>query len=231
MKNTLRAFITVKVVFILSILSVLPLFSQKNEIETDIKPKSKKQINLLGMFGLATSHLNDALLDIGVEFQVLEGFYVRLELNSHLDVGRNVYYDYYPGTNYGYYYGGYGVGFGFNDGTTLHGISTFGVYKMPVDRYLNICFLAGLSYLSYWRQDYDLSGQYWTRSKRRGYGGGIGVAVEYYLSEKFGIVAGSTYRKLFENQSPQQPDEPVVGKPSWTQFYVGLNYLLKGIKQ
>lgn len=226
MRNTTRVFSVMSAVLILALLWATPGFAR----ETETQVKTKKQINIFGTFGMATSQLEDALLDFGVEFQLVKGFYARVAANSHLDVGRNRYYDDYSGLDYGYYHGYYGVGFGLNDGTTVHGVSAYGVYKAALGKSLNLSLLAGLSYLSYWRQTYDSNEDTVIRNRRRGYGGGLGAAIEYYLSEKLGIIFGGTYRKLFESQTPQYPDEPLPDKPSWVHLYLGFSYSVKGIK-
>ena len=227
MRSTMRVFFVISAVLILAISWTTTGFAQG----TETKAKTKKQINIFGSFGMATSQLDDALLDVGVEFQLVKGFYARVLANSHLDVGRNRYYDYYTGMDYGYYPGYYGVGFGLNEGTTVHGVSAYGVYKAALGKSISLSLLAGLSYLSYWRQTYDSNEDVFIRDRRRGYGGGLGAALEYYLSEKLGIIFGGTYRKLFENQTLQAPGEPPPGKPSWVHIYLGFSYSLKGIRQ
>lgn len=185
--------------------------------------KTKKQINIFGSLGIATSDIEDPLIDVGIEFQLVQGLYLRLEVNTHLGSGDNYYYDYYSRGYYDWYYPGVGL----NDGAILHGLSTFGVYKIPFSRKLRFFIQAGLNYMFYWRDDYDYVSFTRRRVKKNGPGVGFGSGFEIDLSEKIGLIGGGIYRKLFKEEAQWHPDVPSPGQPAWLKIYVGLYYKLK----
>jgi hypothetical protein len=186
----------------------------------------KKQINIIGALGMATSGIDDPIIDLGIEVELVHQFFVRFVLNSHLGSDRG-YYDYYPSYNYGIY-GSYYGGIGFNNGNVLHGLTAAGVFKIPVSRKVGIFVQAGLNYLSYSRYDYSSDFEEWKSTRQRGYGAGFGSGLEFYLGEKFGLLAGGTYRFLFEDPPQRAPGIPPQEKPSWLELYVGFYYHLKG---
>ena len=189
--------------------------------------RGRKQINIIGALGVATSGIDDPIIDLGIEVELVHHLFMRFMLNSHLGISRG-YYDYYSPYNYGFY-GPYG-GIGFNDGTVLHGLTASGVFKTPFSKKIVFFVQAGLNYMSYSRSDFTIADETWQRSRQRGYGAGFGSGFEFYLGDKFGLMAGGMYRVLFEDQPQRAPDTPPPGKPSWLEFYVGFYYHLKGVK-
>jgi hypothetical protein len=188
--------------------------------------KGRKQINIIGALGLATSGIDDPIFDVGVEVELVRHLFVRFMLNSHLGDSRN-YYDYYPTYYYGQGHGTY-WGVGYNDGTVLHGLTAGGVFKAAVSKKIKLFFQASLNYMSYTRYDYQTDDQKWQGTRQSGYGAGFGSGLEFYLGERFGLMAGGTYRLLFEEQSQQLPNTPRPDKPDWLEIYVGFYYRLKG---
>ena len=188
---------------------------------------TEKQINIIGSLGLATSGLDDPLIDLGIEVEVVRHLFFRFILNSHLGTTRNYYNDYYSPYNYGVY-GPYYGWIGFNDGNVLHGVTAAGVFKIPVSAKVGIFVQSGLNYLHYTQYDYALDYQEWQRTRQRGFGAAFGPGLEFYLGEKFGLIAGGTYRLLFEDAPQRAPGTPSQGKPSWLELYVGFYYHLKG---
>lgn len=180
------------------------------------KTKTKKQINILGSLGIATSDIEEPLIDVGVEFQLVQGLYFRLEVNTHLGSGNNYYY---PG-----YYDWYYPGMGLDDGAILHGLSTSGVYKVSLSRKLKFFIQAGLNYMFYWRDDYDYVSFTWRRVKKNGPGVAFGSGFELDLSGKMGLIGGGIYRKLFKEEAQWHPDVPSAGQPAWLKIYVGFYY-------
>jgi len=185
--------------------------------------KTKKQINIFGNLGIATSDFEEPLIDFGVEFQMVQGLFLRLEVNAHLGTGNNYYYDYY---DYGYY-DWYYPGLGYNDGAILHGLTTSGVYKVPLSKTLRFYIQAGLNYMFYWRDEYDNVYFTWRRIKKNGPGVEFGSGFELDLSEKLGCSGGGIYRKLFNEEAQWHPDIPPQGQPSWLEIYVGLYYKVR----
>jgi hypothetical protein len=185
--------------------------------------KTKKQINIFGSLGIATSEIEDPLIDVGIEFQLVQGFYLRLEFNTHLSSGDNYNYGYYSPGYYDWYYPGMGL----NDGAILHGLSTFGVYKVPLSKKLRFFVQAGLNYMFYWRDDYDFVTFTRRRIKKNGPGMGFGSGFELDLSKKIGLIGGGIYRKLFKEEAPLHPDVPSPGQPDWLKIYVGFYYKVR----
>lgn len=187
------------------------------------KPKTRKQVNIFGNMGIATSDIDEPLIDVGIEFQVAQGFFFRLVVNTHLDAGGGYYEDYYtPG-----YYDWYTPGIGLNDGAILHGLNTFTVFKFALSKKLKLFFQAGLNYMFYWRYDFDDAYFTWKKVKKRGFGAGFGAGFEFYLSNKLGVTVGSTYKVLFGDEPQWHPDIPSPGPPTWLKIFIGLFYRLK----
>jgi hypothetical protein len=190
------------------------------------KTGTKKQINILGTLGIATSDIEEPLIDIGVEFQMVQGLYLRLEINTHLGSGNNYYYDDYYSPRY--YYGGYYPGIGLNDGAILHGLSTSGIYKVPLSRKLRFFIQAGLNYMFYNRDVYDNDYYTWRREKKNGPGVAFGSGFELDLSEKLGFSGGGIYRQLFKEEAQWHPDIPPPDQPpAWLKIYIGLFYKVR----
>lgn len=184
--------------------------------------KTKKQVNIFGSLGIATSDIEEPLIDVGVEFQLVQGLYFRLEVNTHLGSGRD-FYSPYSWRYYDMYY----PGIGFNDGAILHGLSTLGVYKVPLIKKLRFFIQVGLNYMFYWRDQYDFDSSNWRRIKKNGPGAAFGSGFELDLSEKIGVTGGGIYRKLFKEETQWHPDIPSPGQPDWLQIYLGLSYKLR----
>jgi hypothetical protein len=187
------------------------------------KTGAKNRINILGSLGIATSEIEEPLIDVGIEFQLGQGLYLRLEVNSHLSSGDNYYYDYYGPGYYDWYYPGVGR----NEGTILHGLSTSGVYKVPLSKKLRFFIQAGLNYMFYWRDVYDNVYFTWRRVKKNGPGVAFGSGFELDLSGKIGLIGGGIYRKLFKEEAQWHPDIPPAGQPDWFKIYVGFYYKVK----
>ncbi|MGD2086073.1 MAG: hypothetical protein PVH61_07810 [Candidatus Aminicenantes bacterium] len=181
---------------------------------------TKKQINILGSLGIATSDIEEPLIDIGVEFELAQGLYFRLEVNTHLGSGDNYYYD--P-----LYYDWYYPGIGLNDGAILHGFSTSGVYKVPLSKKLRFFIQAGLNYMFYWRDVYDNVYFTWRREKKNGPGVAFGSGFELDFSGKIGFIGGGIYRQLFKDEAQWHPDIPAAGQPAWLKIYIGLYYKVR----
>ncbi len=192
--------------------------------EATIKPP--KQINIIGILGAAGSDIDEPLLDIGIEFQLVQGLYVQLVANSYLGSGRDYYYDdyYYDPWNYGWPYPGISL----NAGANLYGVSTFGVYKVRLTKKIKLFAQAGLTYMYYRRYEPGVSNSRWRKVEKRGYGSGFGAGAEFYLAEKFGLILGGTYIMLFEKEPQWAPNIPSPGKPSWLKIHIGAFYHLKG---
>jgi hypothetical protein len=185
--------------------------------------KTKKQINILGSLGIATSDIEEPLVDLGVELQMVQGLFLRLEVNTHL--GTN---DYYYGNYYDYgYYGGYYPGLGLNDGTILHGLTASSVYKVRLAKKLRFFIQAGVNYMFYQRDEYDNVYFTWRRIKKNGPGVAFGSGFELALSGKIGFSGGGIYRKLFKEEAQWHPDIPAPGQPTWLTIYVGLYYKVR----
>jgi hypothetical protein len=186
------------------------------------KTGTKKQINILGSLGIATSHIEDPLVDFGVEFQLVQGLYLRLEVNTHLGSGR----DYYNPYSWGYY-DMYYPGIGLHDGAILHGLGTSGVYKVPLLKKLRFFIQTGMNYMFYWRDVYDNVYYTWRRIKKNGPGVAFGSGFEFDFGEKIGLIGGGIYRKLFKEEAQWHPDIPASGQPDWIKIYLGLYYNVK----
>jgi hypothetical protein len=185
--------------------------------------KTKKQINILGSLGIATSDIEEPLIDVGVEFQLVQGLYFRVEVNTHLGSGRDFYYPY----SYRYYGMDYYPGIGLNEGAILHGLSTLGVYKVPLIKKLRFFIQVGLNYMFYRRDQYNFDSLTWRRVKKNGPGAAFGSGFELDLSEKIGFIGGGIYRKLFKEEAQWHPDIPSPGQPDWLQIYLGLYYKVR----
>jgi hypothetical protein len=213
MRNTGRRFILVA--FALVFLSMVLAYTAE--------ANAKKQINILGSLGIATSDIEEPLIDIGIEFQLVQGLYFRLEVNTHLGSGNNYYYDYYgPGYNNWYY-----PGVGLDNGAILHGLSTSGVYKVPLSKKLRFFIQAGLNYMFYWRNVYDNVYFTWRRKKKNGPGVRFGSGFELDLSRKIGFIGGGIYTKLFKEEAQWHPDISTTRQPAWIKIYVGFYYKVK----
>jgi hypothetical protein len=213
--NKVEKFI-VLVFFMLYVLSVVPVYSAKS--------REKKQINIFGSLGIATSVIEDPLIDLGIELQLVQGLFIRLELNTHLDSGSGNYYGYY---NIGGYYYNYYPGIALNDGAVIHGLSTFGIYKIPVLKTLRLFFQTGLNYMFYWQNEFDYAYNSWIYEKKNGFGAALGAGFEVNLSKKIGLIAGGTYKKLFADQSQELTDMPSSASLHWVKIYVGIFFHLK----
>ena len=185
--------------------------------------KTKKQINILGSLGIATSDFEEPLIDLGVEFQLVQGLFLRLEVNTHLGTGDNYYYDYYDHGYYDWFYPGIGQ----NDGAILHGLTASGIYKVPFSKKLRFFIQAGLNFMFYWRNEYDNIYFTWRRIKKNGPGMTLGSGFELDLSEKIGFSGGGIYRKLFKEEAQWHPDIPASGQPTWLTIYMGLYYRVR----
>ncbi len=185
--------------------------------------KTKKQINILGNLGIATSDFEEPLIDFGLEFQLVQGLFLRLEVNTHLGTGDYYYYDYYDPGYYDWYYPGLGL----NDGAIIHGLATSGVYKIPLAKKLRFFIQAGLNYMFYQRDEYENIYHTWRRIKKNGPGVGFGSGFELDLSGKMGFSGGGIYRKLFKEEAQWHPDFPAPGQPAWLTIYVGLYYKVR----
>jgi hypothetical protein len=187
------------------------------------KTGTKKQINILGSLGIATSEIEEPLIDVGVEFQLVQGLYLRLEVNTHLSSGDNYYRNYYGAGYYDFYY----PGMGFDDGAILHGLSTSGIYKVPLAKKIRFFIQAGLNYMFYWRDVYDNAYFTWRRVKKNGPGVVFGSGFEVDMWGKLGLIGGGIYRKLFKEEAQWHPDIPASGQPDWIKIYLGLYYKIR----
>jgi hypothetical protein len=184
----------------------------------------KKRINVTGSLGMATSGVDEALLDLGVEFQLSGGLYFSFLINSHLGGDERHYYYGYP---YNYYYAGSPYSFGIRISTNrLYGLNTYGVYKIPFSRKTGLFAKAGLSYIFYSKYDFDEAG-YYQEVSESGFGAGLGAGVEFTLGSKAVLLLGGTYKLLFrEKPRASVVVEDMLGT-SWLKVYVGLNYRLR----
>ena len=176
-------------------------------------PGTAKRINLLGAVGIASSGLDDLLLDFGVEFQMAGEFYLQLVANNHFGDGGYRDYPYYP---YSFYGSPYNASVGVSS-SSLHGLNAFGVYRLPLSRKMTFFGKAGLSLMFYSTYDYNIEINGWSKSKANGPGAAFGSGFEYSLSEKIYIALGSTYKTLFKKETSLD----------WFKFYIGFNYRLK----
>jgi len=177
----------------------------------------------LGNLGIATSDFEEPLIDFGLEFQLVQGLFLRLEVNTHLGTGDYYYYDYYDPGYYDWYYPGLGL----NDGAIIHGLATSGVYKIPLAKKLRFFIQAGLNYMFYQRDEYENIYHTWRRIKKNGPGVGFGSGFELDLSGKMGFSGGGIYRKLFKEEAQWHQDLPAPGQPAWLTIYVGLYYKVR----
>lgn len=205
---------------IVVIFALVFLFSS---LDFAARTRTKNRINILGSLGIATSDIEDPLIDVGIEFQLAHGLYLRLEVNTHLGSKDNYYYDYYGRGYYDWYYPGMGL----NDGAIFHGLTTSGVYKVPLSRKLRFFIQAGLNYMFYWSDVYDNVYFTWRRVKKNGPGVGFGSGFELDLWEKIGLMGGGIYRKLFKEEAQWHPDIPPTGQPDWLKIYMGFYYKVK----
>ncbi|UCH98396.1 MAG: hypothetical protein JSV88_16560 [Candidatus Aminicenantes bacterium] len=219
MKKTGRVLKYILTVVIMILIFAPPGSAAKEKAK---EKKARKHINILGALGLATSSFDDPLIDIGVELQLVQQFYFRFIINTHLDTGGGYYYDPYHYSAYYWPYQDYG-----RNGNILHGLNAFGVYKISLSKKARLFAQAGLNYIYYWRYENISDYMYWKRGRVKGFGAGLGTGVELNLGKKLGIIGGGTYERLFADEPPENPDDPSPGKPSWVKIYVGLYYRVK----
>ncbi len=178
-----------------------------------------KQVNIVGGVGFAFSDIEGAMIELGVELQMVEGFFLQLTAGSYLD-------DRPGGGGYGWYGGHAPVVY---YGGTLHtplGVSSrpycldlYSVYKIRVSRKLKVFGKAGVHaafYLeSYWD---DYSG--YSGPQKDGVGTAFGIGTEHLLTERLALVVGGTYKMLFDGGSGPGPDDST----RWFKLYIALNY-------
>jgi hypothetical protein len=180
-----------------------------------------KEINILAAVGGTDAVFEDAMIDLGLELQLTRLFYFQVVANSHLEDNNRYYYPYY-GSYGGIGYGGNSVAVGLNF-NALHGISTYGLIKGSVARRLEFYAKGGLNITFYTRYD-SISGFQSRKESTTGFGAGFGTGVDYKLTEKIGLVVGTTYKFLFKRQSEVGPENSRI---DWFKYFIGLSYKIK----
>jgi len=186
----------------------------------------KKQINIVGALGIASEQFDEALFDLGVEIELTKGLFFQALINTHMGGDR-----YYGDPYYPYYYYdtpivyGYGRYISFS-ANGLHGLTTFGVYKISFSKKIRFYGKAGVNFLFYDKYDsMDDRSQYYKESQS-GFGAGFGAGFEYSISPKNAIVLGGTYKYMFQKEF-EKPEDIKRTHPSWSKFYIGASYRLK----
>jgi len=188
-----------------------------------------RQINVFGGVGFAFSDVEGVTIEIGVEMELLQGFYLQFMANSHLSdqVGGNYYY-----YNDSHLYSRQQIS------TRPYGLNLYGLYKFPVSRTLKVFGKAGVHvafhitprydyyyYDSYYGNNY-YNNYYYDDSgpKKSGIGTAFGVGVEHQLTKKLALVVGGTYKILFDEGTEYAPDQ---GNSRWFKMFISLNYRVK----
>lgn len=164
-----------------------------------------KQINIMGGVGFAFSDIEGAMIELGVELQMVKGFFLQLTAGSYLDdqSGGGGWDDYIL------YYGG-ALHTPLRITTRPYSLDLYSVFKLRVSRQLKVFGKAGVHaafYLqSYWDDYYGYSGP-----REDGVGTAFGLGMEHLLTERLAIMAGVTYKMIFD-------------KARWFTLSLGLNY-------
>jgi hypothetical protein len=213
---------------VLVFLMAISIFAEKGDKDkgkdkdTD-KYAGRKSITLLAAFGGASELIEDAIIDVGVEFQVSKVFFFQLVLNSHMGEDRRYgYYDPFYGPYTGGYYGGNSVGLGLSI-NSLHGISTYWVLKTPLSRRLTYFAKGGAGFTFYSLRDLDENG-YIRKYSTTGLGLASGTGFDYALSGRVGLMLGLTYKYVFDKKPDWHPEEDNL---DWLKVYMGINFRVK----
>jgi len=164
-----------------------------------------KQINITGGVGFAFSDIEGAMIELGVELQMVKGFFLQLTAGSYLD-------DQSGGggwDNYILYYGG-ALHTPMRITARPYSLDLYSVFKLPVSRQMKVFGKAGVHaafYLqSYWDDYFGYSGP-----REEGVGTALGLGMEHLLTERLAITVGVTYKVIFD-------------KARWYTLSLGLNY-------
>jgi hypothetical protein len=202
------------------VMSLLILFSISSFFTTPVCA-AKKRINILGSFGLASFFFDDPIVNLGVEFQLIKGFYGRVSVSSTLGSGTA------PGFYDPYYYGigGFpGSGFGIAADSMME-LNTTAVYKQHIFKKINLFWQAGFFFLHYNEYSYESEMNFYVQGTTNSFGASGGTGVEFILSGSLDIAVGGTYQGLF-NKELLDPDNGKI-RSGWLKFYVGLNFRIK----
>lgn len=172
-----------------------------------------KQINIIGGVGFAFADVEGAMIELGVELQMVKGFFLQLTGASYLDdQGRGAWDDYIV------YYGGM-LHSPMRITSRPYSLDLYSVYKLRVSRKLKVFGKAGVHaafYIrSYWDDFYNYSGP-----REDGVGTAFGIGMEHLLTERLAIVVGGTYKMLFDGGSTPAPGH----NTRWFKLYIALNY-------
>ena len=165
----------------------------------------------------------DNTVDLGVEFQVIKGFYGRFLLTTTF--GSSGYPSYSPYYGYGGYYGPE-MGF---FGETMVGLNAIAAYKHRLFKKARLLWQAGVFFM-YYKEYNNVYDEIWQEygiaaSNTTGLGALGGTGVEFILTKKLDLVVAGVYHSFF-NEELLDPDNGKVSN-HWVKFYLGINYRVK----
>ncbi len=194
--------------------------------KSDKSDKSgRKKINIVGAMGVAGAVFEDVMFDLGIELQLSRNFYIQVVTNSHMGDGRRGYYDPYGSYPYygGYFGGRNSVSLGFSL-DSIHGVTTYGVFKAAISRKLSFFTKGGAGFIFYSRDEADYHVQSIRRFSYNGFSLSAGAGLDYELGKKVGLVFGGTYKYLLRKYQDWEPGDNTL---DWLKLYMGAYYRVK----
>lgn len=180
----------------------------------------KKRINISAAFGAATFFFDEPMVDLGVELEVIKGFYGRFLFTTTF--GSSGYPSYGPYYGYGGYYGS-GMGF---YGESMVGLNAIAAYKHRLFKKARLLWQAGAFFMYYreYNNVFDEASQSYgiAASETTGLGALGGAGVEFILANKIDLVVAGVYHSFFKKEL-LDPDNGKVSN-HWVKLYLGINY-------
>ena len=168
-----------------------------------------KQINIMGGVGFAFSDIEGAMVELGVELQMVKGFFLQLTADSYLDDQSGIGDYGYGWDNYILYYGG-GLYAPMRVTARPYSLDLYSVLKLRVSRQMKVFGKAGVHatfYLqSYWDDYFGYSGP-----REEGVGTAFGLGVEQRLTDRLALLVGVNYKLIFD-------------KAHWYTLSLGISY-------
>ena len=186
-----------------------------------VPAQAGSRVNLYGALGFPTPHFDGPSLDLGVEAQVAKKFYLQFMINSIIG-GSDYNYDPYGYYPYNLYVGprvsagGFDLGIG--NGSMLYGISSYGVYKIPMTKNLNLWVKGGIHWTFYDNFTADEEGNV-RKNDANGFGTGVGAGFEHNFSDRWGIFGGILHKTVWvQSGNGDNLDDNI----NWFKVYTGI---------
>jgi hypothetical protein len=181
----------------------------------------EKRINVIGTIGLASSLLDDPILELGAELELFRGVYGRVAFMTTFGGTSIPSGPYSDGSANTYFSPDFGI-----YGNTMFGINAAVVYKLSISKRANLVGSAGAFFMRHNEYYYEMEEDTLFKRSTNNTGALAGAGFEYTLFYTVDLVLGGVYH-WFITDRVLNPETGNIRR-GWLKISLGLNLRIKG---